>query len=170
MLFRSVYRFYDGTITPDNICNTIPPPTPNVTEQWTASSGIIEITTSAIKSTNATENSTRITGYNHDITFKNITFQKNSGTQVYETFPFGKYETPSNTLNFGFDKVVEQCANAKQIYNYVSSEALIIDNVDPTLIVNVETPLNEPRRAIIGSTKNMLIYRSYVNEIGRAHV
>jgi len=157
-----VYRFYNGTIATENICNTIPPALPNVTDQWTATSGKIQIITTSIKSTDATNNSTRITGYNHNIVFKNITFDKTNGTQVYETFPFGAYTTsPTNTLPFGFEQVVKQCAASKQLYNRTSSEALTIDNIDPALIVNTETPLNTPRTATIGSINNKLTYRLY---------
>ena len=157
-----VYRFYNGTIATENICNTIPPALPNVTDQWTATSGKIQIITTSIKSTDATNNSTRITGYNHNIVFKNITFDKTNGTQVYETFPFGAYTTsPTNTLPFGFEQVVKQCATSKQLYNRTSSEALTIDNIDPALIVNAETPLNTPRTATIGSINNKLTYRLY---------
>lgn len=164
-IYRVVYRFYNGTVTTDNICNTIPPALPNVTDQWTGTSGKIQIITTALKSTNDTENSTRITGYNHNIVFKNLTFAKNSGTQVYETFPFGDYVTKATPLPFGFDKTVELCPNAKQVYNYVSSEALTIDNIDPALIVNEETPLNKPRTALIGSVNNKLAYRLYSNGV-----
>ncbi len=164
-IYRVVYRFYNGTVTTDNICNTIPPALPYVTDQWTGTSGKIQIITTALKSTNDTENSTRITGYNHNIVFKNITFAKNSGTQVYETFPFGDYVTTATPLPFGFDKTVELCPNAKQLYNYVSSEALTIDNIDPALIVNIETPLNTPRTALIGSVSNKLTYRLFSNGV-----
>ena len=161
-----VYRFYNGTIASENICNTIPPALPNVTDQWTASSGKIQIITTTIKSTDATNNSTRITGYNHNITFKNITFDKTNGTQVYETFPFGDYTTPpTNTLPFGFELVVKQCSTSKQLYNRTSSEALTIDNIDPALIVNTPTPLNTPRTAVIGSVNNKLTYRLYSNGV-----
>ena len=157
-----VYRFYNGTIATENICNTIPPALPNVTDQWTASSGKIQIITTTIKTTDATNNSTRITGYNHNITFKNITFNKTTGPQTYQTFPFGDYTTaPTNNLTIGFEQVVKQCAISKQLYNRTSSEALAIDNIDPALIVNTETPLNTPRTAIIGSTNNKLTYRLY---------
>ena len=161
-----VYRFYNGTITTDNICNTIPPALPNVTDQWTASSGKIQIITTTIKTTDATTNSTRITGYNHNITFKNITFDKTTGPQTYETFPFGDYTTaPTNNLTFGFEQVVKQCATSKQLYNRTSSEALTLDNIDSALIVNTETPLNTPRTAVIGSTNNRLAYRLYSNGV-----
>ena len=158
-----VYRFYNGTIATENICNTIPPALPNVTDQWTASSGKIEIITTTIKTTDATNNSTRITGYNHNITFKNITFDKATGLpQKYATFPFGDYTTaPTNDLTIGFEQVVKQCATSKQLYNRTSSEALTIDNIDPALIVNTETPLNTPRTATIGSLNNKLTYRLY---------
>jgi hypothetical protein len=162
-----VYRFYNGTIATENICNTIPPALPNVTDQWTASAGQIQIITTTIKSTDATNNSTRITGYNHNIVFKNITFDKGDGTNIkHETFPFGDYITsPTNTLPFGFEQVVEQCPTSKQLYNRTSSEALTIDNIDPTLIVNTVTPLNTPRTAVIGSINNKLTYRLYSNGV-----
>jgi len=160
-----VYRFYDGTVATDNICNTIPPALPYVTDQWTATSGKIQIITTAVKTTNIPENSTRISGYNHNITFKNITFAKTNGNQVYETFPFGDYITSATPLPFGFDKIAEQCPVSKQIYNYTSSEALTIDRIDPALIVNSETPLNTPRTGLIGSVINKLTYRLYSNGV-----
>lgn len=159
--YRVVYRFYNGIVVIDNICNTIPPALPTVTDQWTATSGKIQITTTAVKTTNTAENSTRITGYNHNIVFKNITFDKGNGTQVYETFPFGDYVTNATPLPFGFDKIVEQCPKTKKIYNYVSGESITIDDIDPTLIVNTETPLNTPRTGLITSLKNKLTYRLY---------
>jgi len=161
--YRVVYRFYNGTVATDNICDIIPPALPNVSDQWIATSGKIQIITTSVKSTNTIENSTRITGYNHNIVFKNITFTKSNGKpQTYETFPFGDYVTkPTNDIAFGFDKIVEQCPDRKRIYNYVSGESLTIDGIDPTLIVNTETPLNTPRTGLISSLKNKLTYRLY---------
>ena len=117
-----------------------------------------------VKTTNALDNSTRITAYNHNIAFKNITFIKSNGTQVYETFPFGDYVTTANSLPFGFDKILEQCSSSKQIYNYTSSEALTLD-IDPALIVNAVTPLNTPRTGLIGTSTNKLTYRLYSNGV-----
>ncbi|MBF2708550.1 hypothetical protein [Flavobacterium soyangense] len=162
--YRVVYRFYNGTVAADNICNTIPPALPNVTDQWTATSGKIQIITTPITEAGSITGSTKITGYNHNIAFKNITFAKTSGNQVYKDFPFGDYITSATPLPFGFDKVVEQCPSSKQIYNYTSSEALTLD-IDPALIVNTETPLNTPRIGLIGSIKNKLTYRLYSNGI-----
>ncbi|MFV8347809.1 hypothetical protein [Flavobacterium sp. ZB4P13] len=157
---RVFYRFYNGAVTSLTICETIPPATPIVMDQWTTSGGKIVINTTAVKTPNATDNSTKITGYNHNITFKNITFVKSNGTQVYETFPFGDYVINATPLPFAFNKTLEQCPTSKQLYDYNSSEALILD-IDPTLIVNVATPLNTPRTGLISDTKNKLTYRLF---------
>lgn len=163
---RVVYRFYNGTVAANNICETIPPATPSVTDQWTATGGTIQIITTAIKTTNTTDNSTRISGYNHNIVFKNITFTKANGTQVYETFPFGDYVTTTTSLPFGFDETTERCtANTPNLlYNYSGSEALTLD-IDPSLIDNTVTPLNSPRTGILGTTTNKLTYRLYAGLI-----
>jgi hypothetical protein len=157
---RVLYRFYNGAVTSSTICETIPPATPIVMDQWTTSGGKIVINTTAIKTTNTTDNSTKITGYNHNITFKNITFVKSNGTQVYETFPFGDYVISATPLPFAFNKTLEQCSSSKQLYDYNSSEALILD-IDPALIVNQATPLNTPRTGLISDTKNKLTYRLF---------
>jgi hypothetical protein len=151
---RVLYRGFNGKVGLDNICNTIPAP-----------SGKMEvITTTTIKAGNI-KGSTVITGYNHNIVFKNITFNIKNGTQVYETFPFGDYVTPATTLPFGFDKTVEQCIASKNIYNSNASESLTLENIDSNLILNEETPLKAPRTALIGLDKNRLYYRLYSNGI-----
>jgi hypothetical protein len=159
--YRVVYRFYNGKVTPDNICKTIPPATPVATDQWTASSGKIEITTTTITKAGTIPGSTVITDYNHHIVFKNITFDKGNGTQVYETMVFGDHVIKQDPLPFGFDKLVEQCPNSKQIYNFTTSEAFTLDDLESILIVNEETPIDKPRTAIIGTLKNKLTYRLY---------
>jgi hypothetical protein len=157
---RVIYRFYNGTVTAATLCETIPPATPVVTDQWTATGGTIVINTTAVKTRNETENSSKITGYNHNITFKNITFDKGNGIQVYETFAFGNYILNTTGLPFAFTKVLKQCPNSKQLYDKNSSEALILD-IDPTLITNEATPINTPRTALISDTKNKLTYRLF---------
>jgi hypothetical protein len=159
---RVVYRFYDGTVSADNICETIPPATPVVTDQWTASGGKIQIITTAKKTNNTTDNSSKINGYNHNIVFKNITFNKSAGTQVYEIFPFGDYVTSATDLPFKFDKTkpLNKCTTSSQIYSYTSSESLTL-TIDPNLIANEVTPLNSPRIATLGTTTNILTYRLF---------
>jgi hypothetical protein len=157
---RVVYRFYNGTVSANNICETIPPATPVVTDQWNAAAGKIQILTTAVKTFDAKDNSTRISGYNHNIVFKNITFAKSSGTQVYETFPFGDYVTSITALTLLFDKTVEKCSSSNLIYNYTSNESLTLA-IDPNLITNEVTPLNSPRTGTVGTTTNILTYRLF---------
>lgn len=157
---RVVYRFYNGTVSTDNICATIPPATPIVTDQWTATKGQIVITTTAKKESNTTANSTKITGYNHNIVLKNVTFEKSNGNQVYETFVFGDYITTATNLPFLFDQSLDKCSSSNQVYNFTSSEAMQL-NIDPSLIVNQVTPLNTPRIGLISTTTNSLTYRLF---------
>ena len=157
---RVIYRFYNNLVTTATICEIIPPVTPIVSDEWSASAGNIIIKTSANKTPPDSDNGTRITGYSHNITFKNITFSKSNGTQVYETFTFGAYVTSATILPFNFRKILKQCPISKQLFDNNSSEALILD-IDPTLIVNAPTPLNSPRTGLISNTKNKLTYKLF---------
>lgn len=160
---RVFYRFYNGKVTTDNICETIPPATPSVIDQWTATGGTIQIFTTAIKATNTTTNSTKITGYNHNIIFKNITFSKTNGiAQRYDNFTFGNYVISITSLPFNFDETLEKCtANTPNLlYKYNSNEALTL-NIAPSLLVNEVTPLNAPRIGLLSDSNNVLKYRLY---------
>ncbi|MFI0492169.1 hypothetical protein [Flavobacterium sp.] len=159
--YRVIYRSYNGTIASDNICSAIPPSTPTVTDQWTATAGTIQIITTPISVTGTNAGSTVITGYNHNIIFKNITFSRTSGNQVYQTFTFGDYVTPATTLPFAFNQTLTQCGSlTSQIYNYTTGgEALTLDNLDPTLIQRSAT--TTPRTSLLSATTNKLTYRLY---------
>jgi hypothetical protein len=155
-----VYSFYNGKVVSGNICDKIPPATPNVSSQWKASSGKIEIVITDIKKLDETNNSTRITGYNNNIVFKNITFDKGDGTsQFYETFAFGDYTKTADPLPFAFNGPLNICSNG-QVYAFSPSESFTL-NIDPTLIANEVTPANTPRTGVIGATVNKLIYQFF---------
>ncbi|KIC01483.1 hypothetical protein OA88_13905 [Flavobacterium sp. JRM] len=163
---RVIYRAYNGKIEENNICAVIPPATPNVIEEWIATSGLIRVLTSPIIVTNETNNSTRITGYNYNIVFNNITFDKPNGPQTYQTFSFGDYNTtvtPATLAQPFLASNAGQCTELKQVYNYNagSSESITIDNIDPSLIVNEVTPPDAPRTGLINDTTNKVIYRTY---------
>lgn len=166
---KVTYRKYDGTVSSSNICPTVPDATPNLKEEWNATAGIIQITSTAIKSTNTTDNSTRITGYTYNIIFKNITFQKPTGPQVYETFTFGNYATTVSALAFGFNEEVDKstCTSDNRIFDFSGSEVFILDVADyATLFANVATIT--PRTALI-SADNKLSYRLFSNAITNAY-
>jgi hypothetical protein len=154
-----VYNFYDGKVGTVNVCDLIPPATPNVKTQWKASSGIIQVTTETIKTSNKTDNSTKITGYKHNIIFTNITFAKGDGTtQFYKSFIFGDYLKNITPLALAFKKELDIC-DSGLVYNSNGSESLTLI-IDPKLIIN-EVTKDGPRKGTIGPDKNKLVYRSY---------
>ncbi|MDR6845916.1 hypothetical protein [Flavobacterium granuli] len=156
-----VYNFYNGKVSIGNICDLIPPATPTINKQWNASSGVVEITTTAVKKLDETNNSTRITGYNNNIVLKNITFKKEDGTtQFYETLVFGDYLKTVDPLPFGFNGLLQICSNNGQVYDFSDSESFTL-NIDPALIANEVTPVNSPRTGAVGVVKNKLVYRLF---------
>lgn len=156
-----VYNFYDSKVTANSICDLIPPASPNVKNQWNAESGVIEITTVTVKTVEDVNNSTKITGYKHNIIFKNITFGKGDGTtQFYESFVFGDYLKNITPLPLAFKQDLNLCASTGVVYETSSSEALML-TIDPLLIVNEDTPKDQPRTGVIGPVKNKLVYHLY---------
>nr|WP_315255814.1 hypothetical protein [uncultured Flavobacterium sp.] len=159
-----VYNFYDGKVGTVNVCDLIPPAIPSVKTQWKASSGVIEVTTETVKTLNETDNSTKITGYKHNIIFTNITFAKGDGTtQFYKSFIFGDYLKNITPLALAFKEELNIC-DSDLVYNSNGTESLTL-NIDPTLIDNVVTPVDKPRRGTIESVKNKLVYRTYENGV-----
>lgn len=161
-----VYNFYDGKASTANICALLKPPTPGIKSQWNAASGVVEITSVTIKSSNETDNSTKITGYKNTIVFKNITFAKGDGTtQFYETFSFGDYLQTITPLALNFDKILGVCdkttAATRFVYNNNASESLTLA-IDSNLLKNEITPVGKPRTGTIGLVVNRLVYHSYL--------
>ncbi len=159
---RVIYRFYNGAVSSGNICDIIPPATPNVTGQWTGSTGKIEITTTTIKKVDPINNSSKITGYNHNIIFKNITFQKPEGPQTHEIFVFGDYISATFTpLAFGFKKILSKC-DTNLIYDFTTNESFTL-NIDPDLL-STKT-LDTPKTGSITSLKNQLTYQLFTGSL-----
>ena len=164
---KVTYRKYNGTVTQNNVCPTIPDGTPNVTEQWIATDGTIQINATAIKSTNTTTNATKITGYNYYIVLKNVTFEKPSGPQVYETFVFGNYTNNISPLSFGFDADADKSTCDNRVFNFSGSESIVFDtNNFSTLFENSAT--TTPRTALI-SSDNKLTYKLFNNTVNDAY-
>lgn len=162
-----IYRQYNNTVSADNICPTIPAANPSLVEEWTATAGTIQITSKAIKTTNETTGSTRITGYRHYIVFKNISFQKPSGTQVYETFVFGNYSTTVTTLPFTFSESAVKSSCSSIVYNFNGSEVLSLNTTNyATLFENSVT--TTPRTALLNNS-TILKYQLFNNVISNAY-
>lgn len=162
--YRVVYRSYNGTLDVNNICALIPPSTPAVTEEWIANSGKIEIVTTPKVSPVATDGSTKIEGYTHNINFLNIIFAvPNSVPQTYPTFAFGTLSTTISipaTLAFSTPEIAYRCTTNKQVYNFSPAFYIMIDNIDPDLLKEEVTPAGNPRRGYISTTTNKVYYRS----------
>ena len=159
------YRQYNGAVSVDNICPAIPNATPNLMEEWNALAGTIQITSTAIKTTDTNTGATKITGYKHYIVFKNITFEKPGGTQVYSSFVFGNYNTTATALSFGFDEEVSKSSCDNRLFNFNGSEVLTLDTDEyATLFVNEVTI--QPRTALISSSDKLSyrLYNSVVND------
>jgi hypothetical protein len=157
------YRQYNGSISADNICPTIPDANPSLQEEWNAVAGTIQITTTTIKSTNETTGLTKITGYRHYIVFKNITFEKPTGVQTYETYVFGNYNTTAATLPLGFDNEAQKSSCDNRVFNISGSELLMFDTENySTLFENSVT--TTPRITLINSS-NKLSYKLYNNVV-----
>lgn len=158
---RVLYRFYDGTVSSATICSAIPPINPKAQDEWTALSGTMQITTTAVIEPNSDfEGGQKITAYKHQITFKNITFEKEGGNQFYDTFVFGVFQKAVLPISFVFDQDLEKCTNNSLIFNIAGSSAFTL-NIDPILIVNQVTAIDQPRVGYIESDKNILKYTKF---------
>jgi hypothetical protein len=171
---KVVYRKFSSTVTADNLCPTVPNGIPNQIEEWNATSGIIQITVTPIYTvTNAVTNQTKITGYKYYIALKNTTFLKPDGsTQLYGDgngmFVFGNYTVPATPPALGFDELVDKSSCDSRIFNFGTSEAMILDvgaNF-PTLFANEVT--TTPRTALL-SDINKLSYKQYANTVTDAN-
>ncbi|OXB12785.1 hypothetical protein [Flavobacterium reichenbachii] len=161
--YRLLYRAYDGAVATDNLCSTIPPSTPKVTEEWIATGGKIKIQSTTTIGDGPIEGSTRVTGYSHTIFLNDITFLRPSGSQTNEQYNFGTYKTTITPANLTFNdiNVAYNCAERKEIYNYNNSFYIMIENISDDMLVNVETETGKPRTYdITTSGNNKVFYRT----------
>ena len=167
---KVTYRRYDSTVSSLNICGDLPSATPNLKEEWNANDGIVQITATAIKTTNATTGFETITGYLYNINFINITFNKPGGIeQLYDEFSFGNYTKSESPLAFGFNEEVDKsiCVGDNRIFDFSGGEVFTLDVTDyATLFASAAT--STTRTALI-SADNKLSYRLYSNAITNAY-
>lgn len=91
---KVLYRKYSGNVSNSNICSVIPPASPSVTSEWTATSGgTIQIITTEKTTIDPVTNVPVLSGYNHQIKFINIQFVSTNNTFVYDEYLFGTYTT-----------------------------------------------------------------------------
>ncbi len=84
-----IYRLYSGDVSTSSICSTIPPATPTVKKEWNATGGTIEIITNALFAPDGIT----VTGYTHNIKFKNVNFSNPDNSFSFTEYVFGNYVT-----------------------------------------------------------------------------
>ncbi|GGD32935.1 hypothetical protein [Flavobacterium orientale] len=157
------YRVYDGTINSQVICTAIPPATPTVSEEWTATSGVIQIETFANKTIDETIGQALITGYTHIIKLINTTFEKSNGSQqLFAELQLGNFITnasPPSTIIASSE--LSNCGNNLSfIYKNGGTQAITL-YTDVALFENSNTPADMPRKAIIGQDNTSINYNLY---------
>jgi hypothetical protein len=156
-----VYKKFSSSTNATNICST---PTLTVTEEWNVTGGTIEIITTKILDTN---DPNKVVGYNHLITFKNMTFNAPDREIVYDKYEFGSYRTDVVDLKFDYTAAIMQnCASNDLLFKYNNNgttnkyNALLL-NIDPTLY-NHQTV--GTKTALINTT-NKITYRVYSGDL-----
>jgi hypothetical protein len=167
---RVFFRSFSGNITSENICETVHPITPAVTEEWTftGDGGTIEITSVPVIIANTEagfEGGEKIDRYRHTVLIKNVYINRPNGTEFVANFDdFGDYVTTATPLPFNFDDNLEKCGN--RITNTSGSEGITLD-IDPGLIINAAT--TTPRIGLISSTINKLVYSLFQSQVTSAY-
>lgn len=168
-VIKVTYRRYASETSANNICPQAPEATPNLVEQWQATEGTIELTSTAVKTTNATTGFTTITKYVYNLNLKNIVFIKPDGPQI-QSIQFGNYSSTVSPLAFGFDAEADKStcsASDNRIFNFSGSEAIIFDSANySTLFANAVT--TTPRTALINAD-NKLTYKLFSNTVNNAY-
>ncbi|MBC7438659.1 MAG: hypothetical protein H7250_01565 [Flavobacterium sp.] len=162
---KVIYREYSDKIADNTICTAIPPVSPVVTKELNAIGGSIVIITTPITSENATDGSSRITNYNHEIYFQNIRFNNGDSEQTNDKIAFGTYTTAATTpVNFS-DLSVKNCSTTGNYLFKTSGNQALNLVVDATIFDT--TILGTPKTKLIDGTNNKLNYSVYTNNVNQ---
>ncbi|WP_333694970.1 hypothetical protein [Flavobacterium sp.] len=162
---RVIYRLYSGAVNTGVLCTNIPPANPSVVNEWLATAGTIEVTTTANRSVNEQDNSSIITGYSHLIVFKNINFDKGNGSQqLFTELNFGSYVTNVAPPASFVDLNVNRCGSSTDFLFKISGTQALTLRTAPGLFENQITQPGSPRTALI-DTNNSLALSYYSDNI-----
>jgi hypothetical protein len=84
-----LYRLYNDTASSTTICSAIAPATPIVTNEWSATGGTIDVTTTERYDTDGTT----LLGYNYSIKLLNVNFSNGTNSFSFEEYLVGSYQT-----------------------------------------------------------------------------
>lgn len=162
---RVIYRSYNGSVGSANICPTLPSTTPQVQQEWVATNGVVLITSTAIKTFDNNTNATRITGYKHNIVFRNLTWDTPNGQVVWAyDYTYGDYQTnvTKPSFNFGLTLTTIPCS-VQRIFACNVSESIELNLATPaTAFASSVTAAGAPRIIVLDDA-NKVIYRNYIN-------
>ncbi len=163
------YRLYDGEVTESTLCSVVPPAQPQVLEEWTATGGTLEITTGVVNPTTTT-GSTIITGFSHNLIFRDIVFDRGNGiTQRNETILFGSYVRSNIYRPTTFENIDIQSCTANNLLFKSSGLQLLALNLSQetynSLIVNQATTTGNPRTALLDDNDQVFfnVHRTNLN-------
>jgi hypothetical protein len=163
---KVIYREYSSNIVDATICSAIPPISPIVTKELIANGGSIIITTTPITSENTTNDSSRITGYNHEIYFQNIRFQNGDVAQTNDKIAFGTFTTTAITP-IDFSSLTTQNCGSDNSYLFKTSgnQALNL-KVDAAIFdTNI---LGTPKTKLIDGATNQVYYNVFSNNVNQS--
>jgi len=135
-----------------------------VTKEYVASGGKIYITTSAVRTTDQATGATRVTGYNHSIIIKDVTFNVDGGTQKNEEINFGVYNEPETTFNVlptTTTATFSKCPGTNNYYIINGAQAVTL-TADPSLFSNT---VGVKPIALINGTSTALKLQLYDNNL-----
>jgi|GEM_PF-477805 len=159
-----IYRVYNDVITDATVCSTsgIPASYPIVTEERSASGGMMYVRTSVLKSEETTEGATSITEYLHTITFADITFITADGSQRNESLPPVTYRTLAPRFTFDNLSDVKICAenDYKLLLKYVSDQAMSLKLSEADAAFLFSNDITAPKVRYLNS-ENTLTYRFF---------
>ena len=158
-----LYRNYATKITKDQLCGGVTSAPPNLLDEWKGE-GTLSIRTDAIVIKG------KLTSYTHQITLKNISFNKGDETIIINDNLFGSIDSP---LNITFDFVEEDaeapvitpCTDYDLLFTRKGNEALILSLADdlPTTEGTKTIPLE-------GQVANSVIFKTFENTITDANI
>jgi len=165
-----LYRAYNGNVSANNICPTLPATSPQVQQEWVANSGTVVISTTAIKSYNSSTQATRITGYKHHIVLRNLTWSTPSGPVVWAyDYTYGDYQTSVNAPAVAFGQTLYSSSCDGRVFACSGGESMELNLANPTEVFAPETtPVGQPRVLVLDAN-NKMTYRSYAGVISPAY-
>lgn len=86
---KVLYRLYNESASNSTICSTIAPASPAVVNEWNATGGTLEVTTTQRFDTDGTT----LLGYTHSMRLVNINFANSTNSFSFQEYFFGNYQT-----------------------------------------------------------------------------